>query len=186
MTRVADGLTVDACVMRQFDEEVRHSLHGTARQLIDAVISDYGIVVDEGHKIQHEWLTTCQGPFFREWYLKQIYDRRIRTVRPVLQEQHKKRLQQLGLTQDPFDPVYVAVANATKLRYIISGDMHFYDPKLKCADAKSKYRARENRKGALCYFLRTELRITVGTITHAYSELVARKSAEPEGRVADP
>ncbi len=171
--------------MRQFDEEVRHSLNGIAKQLIDAAICHYGIVVDEGKKIEQEWLTTCQGPFFREWYVKQIYDRRIKTVRPVLHEHHKKRLREFGLTQDPFDPVYIAVANTTSLRYIVSGDMHFFDPKLKCADAKSKYRARESRKGALCCFLRNELRITVGTITHAYAELVASKAEELTSGPAD-
>lgn len=167
-----DGVTIDACVMRDFMEEFLANVMGTSRVLVEDVTAGVGLAIDQGGKIKHEWLTTCQSPYFREWYAKQLYMGRIAEITPSIPEQHKKALLGLGLPPDGFDKVYIAVANNTRTRYIVSCDMDFFDPKLKKGDERAKSRARDDRRGAVCHYLRREMNIVVGTVIHAHAELL--------------
>ncbi|MBI1956741.1 MAG: hypothetical protein HYS38_10135 [Acidobacteria bacterium] len=170
--KMGDGVVVDACVMRQFNEDTRANTRGPAKLLVDGIADSLGFAVDEGRKIEQQWLTTCQGLFLQEWFISQLYHGHIRAVRPTIQEQHKKKLHlKLGFPPSGYDRVYIGVANVTQTRYIVSGDMDFYDPKLKQANENAKSRARDARCGAVCQYLKNKMKIAVGTITHALGEL---------------
>lgn len=167
-----DGVAVDACVVREYDIEVRQNRQGPATMLIDRIRAGVGFALDEGRKIEHEWLSTCQGPFLREWFVAQLQNGRIRTVRPSVPAQHKKKIVLgLGFPATGYDLVYVGVANSTTTKYIVSIDMHFFDPKVKASDEAAKNRARDDRCGPVCRYLRTRMGIRVGTILHALDEI---------------
>lgn len=170
---MSDGVTIDACVMRDFMEEFLANVKGTTRVLVEEVAAGVGLAIDQGGKIKHEWLTTCQNPYFHEWYAAQVYQGRIKELASTIPEHHKKALSRIGLPPDGFDKVYIAVANNTKIRYIVSCDMDFFDPKLKKGDEKAKCRARDDRRGELCCYLRRRMNIRVGTTFHAYAELLS-------------
>jgi hypothetical protein len=76
-----------------------------------------------------------------------------------------------GFPNDQFEYTYIGVANSTKTRYIVSVDMHFFEPKDKKAGEKAKYRSRDERRGKVCRYLREKMKIRVGTIGHAAAEL---------------
>ncbi len=169
---MADGVTVDANVIKSFNDDFLADFESASRILVEKIVASRGFVVDEGGKIKHEWLETCQGPFLKEWYFQQIKVGVIRFVRPAIGNRHKKALiQGHGFPRRGFDLAYVAVANVTEVRYIVTEDMDFFDPSLKPADAATKLRAKKKRNGPVCSYLRKTLRITVGTVAHALSEL---------------
>jgi hypothetical protein len=169
---MADGVTVDACIVRQYDKDVRTNVRGPATDLIERITAGLGFAVDEGRKIEHEWLTTCQGPFLKEWFIAQLSLGRIRTVIPAVDAQHKKKIVlEFGFPRRGYDLVYIGVANVTTTKYVVTGDMDFYDPTLKAADDKAKVKAREDRCGPVCKYLKTQMGIRVGTVLHALAEL---------------
>src|SRR5690349_855160 len=98
-----------------------------SRTLVEQSVKQKGLVVDEGGKIQNQWFNTCQGPFFKEWYLQYLKVGSIRMVRPKNEQQHKKRLtNDLGFPGS--DLIYIWVANVTRTRYIVTNDIDFHDP----------------------------------------------------------
>ena len=148
-----------------------------AKALIHKIRATLGFAIDGGGKIQHQWLNTCgsrPGTNFYEWFYQALKDGKVRLVAAALAEGEKKRLRiDHGFPDDQFEYTYIAVANVTKTRYIVSNDMHFYEPACKDANDKAKARARTERKGCACRYLKHKLRITVGTVQHAAVELWA-------------
>jgi hypothetical protein len=138
---------------------------------VEALTGTYGIVIDDGGKIKHEWLNTCQGPYFREWFVTQLYLENIKEVKPKLSEEHRKALLKLGFPLDTYDKIYISVANVTITRYIVSSDLDFFDPTLEQATEGAKCHVRDERKGLVCRFLLRKMRIRVGTPVHALAEL---------------
>lgn len=94
---MSDGVTVDACVMRAFMEDFLAGVSGTARIVVETVAERMGLAVDDGGKIKHEWLTTCQNPYFREWYLAQVYQGRVRELEARIPEHHRKAISRIGM-----------------------------------------------------------------------------------------
>ena len=185
---MSDGVSVDACVMALFAKSLLpvkdEAKVPEARQLVDRIRSTIGFAIDDGRKIETQWLNTCgsKSGIFREWYVQSIKDGKIKQVVPALSEQHKKKLRiDCGFPNDQFECTYIAVANSTSVRYIVSEDMHFFEPKHKKANEKAKYRSREERKGSVCRYLREKMKIRVGTIDHAAVELWVEKKQCPEG-----
>lgn len=169
---MTEGVVVDACIMQEFLHEFLANVMGTARGVVEALGSGIGLAIDSGGKIRHEWFTTCENPYFKEWYAQARYLGKIREVKPEISEQHKKALQRLGLPNNSYDRVYISVANATATRYILSSDIDFFDPCLKHSNEKAKCRARDDRQGKLCRYLHKEMKIRVGTAIHAYAEIL--------------
>ena len=167
---MADGVAIDANVISNFYSDYLRGFDSPSRITVEQSIARLGIVVDEGGRIQHEWFGVCPGPFLREWFLEQVKLGRIRLVKSHIELHHKKKLKNdLGFPADDF--TYIAVANVTQIRYIVTDDIDFHDPKLKCADHRRKLDAKETRRGAVCSYLRSHMRITVGTPAHAIREL---------------
>jgi hypothetical protein len=188
---LSDGVSVDACVMALFAKSFLPAEGEAnvpeAKQLIERIRSTIGFAIDSGRKIENQWLNTCgpkSGAVFREWYVQSIKDGKIKQVVPTLSEQHKKKLRiDCGFPNDQFEYTYIGVANSTKVRYIVSVDMHFFEPKHKKADEKAKCRSRDERKGSVCKYLVEKMQIRVGTIGHAAAELWKEEATDP-GQVA--
>ena len=87
-----------------------------------------------------------------------------------MEHEHKKKLRtRLGFPKN--DLVYIAVANVTQTKYLVTDDIDFFDPTLKRAEQPAKRRARDERRGAVCRYLRERMGVTVGTVIHAWGEL---------------
>jgi hypothetical protein len=169
---VSDGVTVDANIMKMFSHDFLAERDSESRQLIEKALHRHGLVIDIGGKIQHEWLATCGGLFFKEWFIQQMKLGLIRQVKPKIEVQHKKKLViGHGMPTDGYDLVYVAVSNVTVTRYIVTEDIDFFDPALKLADRNTKDKAKEKRNGPICKYLRNAMGIRVGLPTHAIAEL---------------
>lgn len=164
---MCDGFVVDADIMLSFLRELIYE-EGEIFKFITLICEKYGIVAT--NKILTEWETTCQGDVFSQWETDELKEGRIRKVK-VLPNLDKGILKKIhndcGLPRNSKDIEYVKCANATiSIRYIISDDIDLYAPKLKKADSKAKYRAKEQRQGQLCCFLNKKMEVRVGTISH--------------------
>lgn len=81
-----------------------------------------------------------------------------------------------GFPSDPFEFTYIEVASSTEERYIVSEDMHFYEPSLKKASSKKKRAIMTKRQGCVSKYLLGELDILVALRDIASAEIVARFS----------
>ena len=170
---MADGVTVDANVIKQFTDAYLQETDSASRFLVEKLVAVHGIVVDEGGKIQCQWFQTCNQPFVQEWFFERVRDGSIRLVRPTVEPKHRKKLvNDLGFPPTGFELTYIWVANATSVRYILTEDIDFFDPTLKKAEQAAKKYAKEKRRGQVCKYLRDKMDITVGTVAHAETELL--------------
>jgi hypothetical protein len=148
-----------------------------AKLLIGRVRATMGFVVDVGGKIQHQWSLTCgmkPGSPLGEWVVQALKEGKIKPVVPLFPENHRKKLRiDCGFPEGQFEGAYIAVANVTQTRYIVTVDMHFFEPKHKDADENAKRRSRDERKGSVCRYLMEQMHIRVGTPVHAAAELWA-------------
>lgn len=169
---MSDGVTVDANIMRMFSQDFIAEQESASRLLVEAILRTTGLVIDIGGKIQHEWFATCGDNFFKEWFLQQLKVGLIRHVSPEIATHHKSKLvKQYGFPTDGYDLVYVAVSNVTTIKYIVTDDIDFFDPTLKCANKGTKDKAKEKRNGPVCKYLRNAMGIRVGIAGHALNEL---------------
>lgn len=76
-----------------------------------------------------------------------------------------------GLPKASHDIEYIKCSNVTLMKYILTNDIDFFDPKLKEASQKAKDNAKIKRKGKLCIFLKKQLGIIVGLPDHCKSDL---------------
>ena len=176
---MSDGVSVDANVMALFAKSFLPNKADTdvleVKEVVGKIRSTVGFVIDSGGKIQHQWSATCgwkTGNPFREWFVQSLKDGKIRPVVALLPEENRKKLRvDYGFPSDQFEETYIGVANATATRYIMTGDMHFFEPKHRDADEKAKSRSRDTREGAVCRYLLNQMKIRVGTVAHAKQEL---------------
>lgn len=169
-----DGISVDANVMHGFTKSYVHDEASQARELVEKIESGLGFAIDMNGKIEQQWLDTCGNrpgkPFF-EWFYQRLKEGKIRKLPAKLDQQHKKRLRiDCGFPRDRYEMTYIEVANVTRRRYIVSEDMHFFEPQLKDADESTKAAIKSSRQGRVSRYL-TTLGITVGTIALALEEL---------------
>jgi hypothetical protein len=69
------------------------------------------------------------------------------------------------------DVEYIKCAINTDIKYILTEDIDFFDPKKKSAPVKEKIRIKNFRKGSFCRFLKDEFGITVGLPEHCIEDL---------------
>jgi len=126
---LSDGVTVDATVMSEFNLAYIRDIQNEARELITNIEAAHGFAIDRGKRIQTEWLSTCSGPVFGEWFLKLMHEGNIRYVNPSIDLCDRKHITiHCGLPKSSKDIVYIATANVTTVRYIVSEDPDFFDP----------------------------------------------------------
>jgi hypothetical protein len=168
---VADGVTVDANIMKNFSSDYLAEQDSPARQLVEKVLQNQGLVIDVDGKIQQEWFATCGNVFFKQWFVEQMKLGLIRHVKPKIELHHRKHLTIKHGMPKGYDLVYVGVSNVTVTRYIVTEDIDFFDPCLKKANQATKNTAKEKRDGPICKYLRTAMKIRVGVPGHALNEL---------------
>lgn len=167
---------MDANVIVEFSKNFIWNETSDTRMLVEAIIKGPGFAIDEGGKIRQQWLDTCcgnrkQSPFW-EWFFQGLKEGYIKKVAADLKVQHKKFLRtKCGFPDDRYELTYIEVANLTSTRYVISEDIHFFEPKLKRAKATVKLKAKQSRKGCVCRYLHRTIDIMVGTVNQALQEI---------------
>jgi hypothetical protein len=158
--------------MSRFRQDMLTKEQSLSGLLVEKVTIDHGLVIDYGGKIQHEWFSQCPDALFREWFAQNLKLGRIRIVKPLIPEEHRRALFiKLGFPRRGFDIVYVGVANVTQKKYIISEDLDFFDPKHKRSDHETRERIKRERDCAVCAYLKKKMNITVGTPQQAMNDL---------------
>jgi hypothetical protein len=166
--------------MSRFGQDMLASEQSLSGLLVERIVTKHGLAIDYGGKIAHEWFTQCPNSLFKEWYAQNLKLGRIRMVKGSITVEHKRALQvKLGFPKRGYDLIYVKVANDTQIKYIISEDLDFYDPKHKLSNHEKWEKLKRERNCAVCFYLKTRMNITVGTPVHADAELFP-KTPPPE------
>lgn len=167
---MTDGATVDTMVISKYFREYLRD-RGDVLELVEGILRCVGVALTE--KLEYEWKSTCRGQAFIEWLTDELKKGRIVLVdRKVLPSNIMKVIyQRFGFPRKGGDKEVLFCANGTQRRYILSEDIHFYDPKAKEASIQHKKRVKDFRQGALCRYLRRELGITVGALCHCKDDL---------------
>lgn len=169
---MSDGATVDANVMHAFTKSLIKNDAAEERQLVEMLTQTHGFAIDTTGKMENQWLETCGRNVFGEWLIQGLKNGTIRKVEADLPEDHRKKLQQSCGMPIKREIMYVAVANATVLRYIVTNDIDFWDPKSKKqGKAERHQKIKQERLGAVCKYLARSMTITVGTPGMALAEL---------------
>jgi hypothetical protein len=166
------GVAVDAVIISHYIKEYVQET-GPLLELVDRMLARFGMVVDDKSKIISEWGQHSLKPVFTEWVTDKLKNGYVRKVHACLPPDAVKKIHtHYGLpTQRSRDIEYIRCANVTTTRYILSEDIDFFDPKAKGGSATRKRKARDERCGALCNFLRKKLNITVGCPSHCRADL---------------
>lgn len=167
---MADGVTVDANVMNAFTKSMITQSSTDAYSVVEQIRQGHGFVIDSGDLIKTQWIETC-GKVFGEWFVTQVQAGRIRMVEPKLDSGHRKHLRKDCGMPMRREVIYISVAAATDIRYIVTEDIDFWEPAAKQRDEKAKARIRARREGLVCRYLSKHLQIRIGTPTMALSDL---------------
>jgi hypothetical protein len=166
-------LVVDANVMALFTRSRVREEDSPARMLVERGREPGSFAIDSAGKMENQWLTTCgnkPGSAFYEWFYQRLKEGVIRPLSADMPKEDKKHLRvERGFPNDRFELTYVAVAYVSRCRYIVTEDIHFFDPALKAAGEETKSKAKNNRTGCVCKYLR-KLNVTVGTVAQALAE----------------
>lgn len=161
---MTDGVVIDANIISRFYLQLLTE-NGRLFRMVSCLSASYGLAVSD--RILCEWENACSAQVMIEWITDGLKEGWIRYVIPVLAANIMKEIYlTYGLPRKSRDMEYIKCANVTVVKYIVSEDMDFYDPRLKRANGKAKQRARDLRKGRLCRFLRRALGIRAGTPAH--------------------
>jgi len=162
-----DGVVVDANIIADYCHESIVET-GDIYDLIEKILKNCSIAITE--LIEQEWYNTCGSQLFDVWFTDNMRDGYIQYVEPYLNPHILKKIRnKFGLPGR--DKELIKAANVTTYKYILTNDIHLFDPKKKTASIKEKERIKKGRKGGLCQFLRKELKITVGLPEHCWSDL---------------
>lgn len=163
---VSDGIVINADVIPQFYQELIQD-SGDLYDIITWLSHNWGIATNGF--IHAEWERVCSAPSFLDWCNDEIKNGRIRRVNSQpIQTQVKKRMRiQYGFPCYSLDLQYIECAASTQsVKYIMTEDYHFYDPKCKGKTKQAKEQARECRLGRFCRFLLNNLGVRVGMPKH--------------------
>jgi hypothetical protein len=166
---MGNGVVVDANIIsyycRGYIEET-----GDLCDLIEKILKNCGIAISDS--VEREWRNTCGSQLFDVWFTDNLRDGHIQYITPYIDRQILKKIHNdFGLPKKGGDKDLLKAANVTTYRYILTKDIHLFDPKKKSAPRKEKERITKGRKGRLYQFLRKELKITVGLPEHCWSDL---------------
>jgi hypothetical protein len=171
MATLSDGVTVDANVMAGFTKSLISETSTDAYKIVERIKAGQGFAIDVGDLIKTQWFETCGRAVFGQWFVSQLQTGRIRMVTPLLANNHKRCLRKDCGMPMRGEVIYVSVAAATTIRYIVTEDIDFWEPSAKRRDEKSKARIRTRREGAVCRYLSKYLEIRIGTPAMALGDL---------------
>jgi len=165
-----DGIVIDANILKGFID-LKYSDSAKADPillpLIPKILSEYRGAVSE--MMKYEYKMKILHKMFNRWFEEQYVNGKFRdiTIENTLDTSQRNRIfNKYGLDSNEKDIHYISCAYNTDRRYILTEDIHFFDPKMKQADQKAKNRVKDQRMGALCRYLKKEYSITVGTPEH--------------------
>lgn len=178
---LADGAAVDANVMCAFTESLIRKTDTRERAVVQRLEISHGFAIDHTGQIKHQWFETCGANVFGEWFIQGLKGGKIVEVRASLDKQHKKKLQQdCGMPTKRAEMMYVAVANVTALKYIVTNDIDFWEPKAKRQGNHEMHeQIKLKRSGAVSKYLKS-MKIRVGTPAMALTELWNVSAAKPQ------
>jgi hypothetical protein len=165
-----DGVVIDANIMSNFYHELVKE-YGPLFVLIQNILRYYGIAIST--KIESEWKNTTGNQLFNIWFDDQLKLGLLGYVKnPKLDRASIKKIHNdYGLPRNEWDIEYIKTSNMTNIKYILTYDIHFFDPKKKKASKREKERVKNKRQGALCRYLKSELCIRVGLPEHCCEDL---------------
>lgn len=167
---------VDANAIHAFQQERISQAQGVAHQAMDAILAGNCLALDEERLCLQEWLDCAGGKFpfaLMDWVGDQMVTGKLRYF-PLASNACRRDLQQHGLPQK--DHKWVRLALGCAGRRLVSGDIDFFDPRLKNAPAAAKERARNERKGQLCKMLRKSYGVEVMCLEHVVEEVAQLES----------
>lgn len=169
---MGDGIVIDANIMSQFEREYFHERNGSVGELIIDILEKCRIASSE--IIEKEWLNTCGSLDFRTWVEGLHATGRIDFIQLIkLPRGCKKKINNTyGLPRNHRDNELIKVAYSTEMKYILTEDMHLYEPKAKTWASSKKMRIMEGRTGQLNRYLSRELGIIVGMCCHCREDII--------------
>jgi hypothetical protein len=143
---------------------------GPLETLLDVIMEKHGIAVNDF--ILQEWEDTCQSEYFNIWLTELIKTGRMTKFPTGKVGQLRKTLNiNCGLPRSSRDIYYVLCATQAYPHYVLSQDIDLYDPREKRGNATSKARARRDRYGQLCCYVKREFSVTIGCLCHCIKDL---------------
>lgn len=162
---MGQGVVIDANMIAKF---CKKHFNDEKEEIVDTVLS----IADRCHiaisdLIEHEWLNCYGNQAFKEWLTDEMKTGRIIYITPEkIPTEMQKSICQMGFPFNTRDKEYIRVALATTTKFILTEDIHFYEPKAKDQPHANKERFRVERKGTVCRFLERKMGIRVGLCCH--------------------
>jgi hypothetical protein len=169
-----DGVVVDAQIVNYY---IVNDLKGKASsedvKLMNLILKSCGIVVDE--RIISEWENTNRNSNYRNWFVKYTLNGKIGYAKEEikLSKEDKKKIHvKYGFPRGRSKDIhYIKCALNTRLKFLLTKDMDFYEPKKKKAESSERTSIMNGRNGELCKFLEDEFDIIVGLHCHCFDHL---------------
>lgn len=171
----AEGVVVDACVMREFSNQMAVG-EGETYDVVTQIARGPGIALEEGEVMEKEWTRHGSDYLLAKWVQAEFDAHRLRYVQGKYDPGAKHRLRQLGFPASR-DYRYIWCANATRTRYLLTEDMDYYEPAEKRAGSARRKDILETRCGGVCRYLQEKLDIVVGPTCHVLQYLDGRRPA---------
>jgi len=165
---MVDGVTVDANIIAVFQKEYLNE-SGFFYSVLTEITQNFGLAISE--IIEHEWRKMFNEQYMNEWLTDEIKRGHIRYVNPFMDPSEIKIIRTKFGLNDSRDRNYIKCANVTVIKYILTHDIDFFDPKKKKSNKIERSRTMNQRKGCLCRYLKKVHGITIGMIEHCCNDL---------------
>lgn len=163
---MADGVVIDANIIPAFYSDYRVK-NGLIYEVLIWITANLGIAINE--HIASEWKQVCSADLFLTWYTDELKVGNIRKIEcgNLSGGIIKKMRIKYGFPVYSADIHYIRCAYYTDaIKYIMTYDYDFYEPRCRKSSIRDKRRARECRQGRFCKFLLRYLGIHVGMPSH--------------------
>lgn len=173
-----NGVVADTNIMKYYYDDVSHDEENFRRTLIETICDSCGFVIDE--QIQWEYRLKINTIGFLDWLGTMMLEGKIDLINErretKISPSNKRSIHEdYGLPRNNSKDIhFIICANHTDIKYILTNDIDFFDPRMKNASSEEKERIKNQRTGRLCRFLERELGILVGLPDHCHQTLCER------------
>ena len=178
-----DGIVADTNIIKYYYDDVSHDEFNFQRKLIDSICDNCGFVINEQIYWEYELKITTFG--FKDWLGTMMWEGKIDYINERSETKlspHNKNIihDKFGLPRNNSKDIhFIICANHTTIKYIITNDIDFFDPKKKEVNSENREKIINQRSGQLCHFLEKKLGILVGLPTHCHQTLCEKKIMPP-------
>lgn len=170
-----DGIVVDANIINSYIQSVIvDNGDNKVIKLLSKIMSKYGFLIND--VIEHEWKENLRSfQYFEEWFTQCIIEEKIgyvEYINKLTTKQKKDIFIVYGLPTRGCDIEYIKCTLNTRMKYLLTEDIHFYDPKKRMANKTEKKKIKGRREGCFCKYLKKEMGLTVGSCDHCESDLI--------------